>query len=153
MKKLATEAVEDFRIDFEDGYGNRPDSEEDGDALKSALEVAKGLQQKTLPPFLGIRLKPFNEERVDRAIRTLDIFITTLLNECGKENKSALLKAFFSESFVITLPKVQLSNKPKPLRKRFLCLKRKINLKRNPSVRTYDRNPSSYHWKRWNFSY
>src|SRR5437660_226733 len=28
-EKLAREAVEDFRIDFEDGYGNRPDEEED----------------------------------------------------------------------------------------------------------------------------
>src|SRR5690606_6792539 len=30
--KLAREPVEDFRIDFEDGYGNRPDDEEDGHA-------------------------------------------------------------------------------------------------------------------------
>src|SRR5687768_18086886 len=29
-EKLRREAVEDFRIDFEDGYGNRPDAEEDG---------------------------------------------------------------------------------------------------------------------------
>src|SRR3954470_15365866 len=26
-QKLAREAVEDFRIDYEDGYGNRPDAE------------------------------------------------------------------------------------------------------------------------------
>src|SRR5712691_11505438 len=31
-EKLRREPVEDFRIDFEDGYGNRPDEEEDGDA-------------------------------------------------------------------------------------------------------------------------
>ena len=30
--KLEREPVEDFRIDFEDGYGNRPDAEEDGHA-------------------------------------------------------------------------------------------------------------------------
>src|SRR5207245_9552984 len=29
VDKLKREAVEDFRIDFEDGYGNRPDEEED----------------------------------------------------------------------------------------------------------------------------
>src|SRR6476660_4594792 len=29
-EKLGREAVEDFRIDFEDGYGSRPDNEEDG---------------------------------------------------------------------------------------------------------------------------
>src|SRR5712691_11761819 len=30
QEKLKREPVEDFRIDFEDGYGNRPDGEEDG---------------------------------------------------------------------------------------------------------------------------
>src|SRR5438132_10838569 len=32
VEKLRREPVEDFRIDFEDGYGNRPDDEEDGHA-------------------------------------------------------------------------------------------------------------------------
>src|SRR5207302_7770369 len=32
QEKLRRQAVEDFRIDFEDGYGNRPDAEEDGHA-------------------------------------------------------------------------------------------------------------------------
>ena len=32
-EKLQREPVEDFRIDFEDGYGNRPDDEEDGHAV------------------------------------------------------------------------------------------------------------------------
>ena len=31
-EKLQREPVEDFRLDFEDGYGNRPDAEEDGHA-------------------------------------------------------------------------------------------------------------------------
>ncbi|HEX9762881.1 MAG TPA: aldolase, partial [Acidimicrobiia bacterium] len=39
-EKLAREAVEDFRIDFEDGYGHRPDEEEDGHARSTAMEVA-----------------------------------------------------------------------------------------------------------------
>ena len=39
-EKLRREPVEDFRIDFEDGYGNRPDEEEDGHAASAALEVA-----------------------------------------------------------------------------------------------------------------
>lgn len=70
MEKLRREAVEDFRIDFEDGYGNRPDAEEDQDAQKAALEVARGMKAKSLPPFLGIRIKPFNEERVERSLKT-----------------------------------------------------------------------------------
>jgi hypothetical protein len=43
--KLQREAVEDFRIDFEDGYGIRPDAEEDGHAQAAAEECAKGLSQ------------------------------------------------------------------------------------------------------------
>ena len=31
VAKLEREPVEDYRIDFEDGYGNRPDAEEDKD--------------------------------------------------------------------------------------------------------------------------
>jgi hypothetical protein len=56
--KLEREPVEDFRIDFEDGYGNRSDEEEDGHARSAAGEVAKGLSAGTLPPFVGIRIKP-----------------------------------------------------------------------------------------------
>src|SRR5580765_7099980 len=70
--KLEREPVEDFRIDFEDGYGNRPDAEEDGHAESAATEVVKGMQAGTLPPFIGIRIKPFNEELRARSCRTLD---------------------------------------------------------------------------------
>src|SRR4029453_2447238 len=72
-EKLAREAVEDFRIDFEDGYGTRPDAEEDGHAVSAAEEVASGLGDSTLPPFIGIRIKTFSEELHGRSIRTLDL--------------------------------------------------------------------------------
>ena len=39
-----------------------PDAEEDGHAASSAAEVAAGLAAGTLPPFIGIRVKPFNED-------------------------------------------------------------------------------------------
>src|SRR5579872_3474694 len=61
-EKLRREPVEDYRIDFEDGYGNRPDAEEDQHAKLAAEEVAKGFRENTLPPFIGIRLKPFSLE-------------------------------------------------------------------------------------------
>jgi citrate lyase beta subunit len=96
-KKLAREPVEDFRIDFEDGYGNRPDSEEDGHAESAAVEVARGLAAGTLPPYIGIRIKPFTEDLKGRAIRTLDLFLTALLRETGGR---------LPENFVVTLPKV-----------------------------------------------
>src|SRR6266550_8682441 len=43
-EKLRREPVEDFRIDFEDGYGNRPDAEEDGHAESAAVEVVKAME-------------------------------------------------------------------------------------------------------------
>jgi len=96
-EKLHREAIEDFRIDFEDGFGIRPDSEEDAVAEKAAKEVAIGMKNNTLPPFIGIRIKTLNEELKARAIRTLDVFVTTLLSETGNK---------FPENFVVTLPKV-----------------------------------------------
>ena len=97
VQKLRLEAVEDFRIDFEDGYGTRPVAEEDADATRTALEVVTGMKNRTLPPFIGIRVKPFSEECVGRSIRTLDIFISTLL---GKSNHR------LPSGFVVTLPKI-----------------------------------------------
>ena len=97
VEKLRREPVEDFRIDFEDGYGNRPDAEEDGHAESAAAEVAAGLDAGTLPPFIGIRIKPFNEELHARSARTLDIFLTTLVGRAGGR---------LPENFFVTLPKV-----------------------------------------------
>ena len=55
-RKLEREPVEDFRIDFEDGFGARPDAEEDATAITAAREVARGMRDALLPPFLGIRI-------------------------------------------------------------------------------------------------
>jgi citrate lyase beta subunit len=96
-EKLQREPVEDFRIDFEDGYGNRPDDEEDGHAVSAATETAEGSKNGTLPPFIGIRIKPFNEELRARSFRTLEIFVTTLV----ERNDGRL-----PDNFVVTLPKI-----------------------------------------------
>ncbi len=97
LEKLRREPVEDFRIDFEDGYGNRPDAEEDGHAEAAAREVAAGMNAGTLSPFIGIRIKPFNEELRQRSMRTLDIFLSTLVESAG---------GTLPENFFVTLPKV-----------------------------------------------
>jgi hypothetical protein len=99
VEKLRREAVEDFRLDFEDGYGNRPDDEEDGHAATAAGEVARGLAAGTLPPFIGIRIKPLSEDLRARSIRTLDIFMTSLLRGTAEK---------LPAGFVITVPKIQL---------------------------------------------
>ena len=96
-EKLRREPVEDFRIDFEDGYGNRPDVEEDGHAASAAYEVAEGKRRNSLPPFIGVRIKPLNEELRSRSIRTLDIFVSTL---------AELTQGSLPDNFVITLPKI-----------------------------------------------
>jgi hypothetical protein len=95
--KLATEPVEDFRLDFEDGYGPRPDDEEDACAIAAADETARGYREGTLPPFLGLRIKPLFDETVRRAVRTLDLYVTRLL-----EGTDGALP----EGFVVTLPKI-----------------------------------------------
>jgi len=97
QEKLSREPVEDFRIDFEDGYGNRPDSEEDSHAESAAIEVAKGMGAGTLPPFIGIRIKPFNDELRARSVRTLDVFVSTVLAESAGR---------LPDNFVVTLPKI-----------------------------------------------
>jgi len=96
-EKLQREPVEDFRIDFEDGYGNRPDNEEDGHAASAAREVADGHKNRTLPPFIGIRIKPFNEELRARSFRTLEIFVSSLVERNGGQ---------LPDNFVVTLPKI-----------------------------------------------
>ena len=96
-EKLRREPVEDFRIDFEDGFGNRPDEEEDRFAAAAAGELAAGMAAGSLPPFIGLRIKPFNEELRNRSVRTLDIFLTELLGKTGGK---------LPQNFFITLPKV-----------------------------------------------
>jgi len=119
QEKLKREPVEDFRIDFEDGYGNRPDTEEDGHAESAALEVAKGMEAGTLPPFIGIRIKPFNEELRARSMRTLDIFVSTVVDKSrGK----------LPENFVVTLPKITAPEQVTALANVFDLLEKKLGL-------------------------
>jgi citrate lyase beta subunit len=96
-EKLGREPVEDFRIDFEDGYGNRPDEEEDAHAVSTAGEVAAGMEAGTLSPFIGIRIKSLSAELHRRALRTLDLFVTTLVEKAGS----------LPEGLVVTVPKLQ----------------------------------------------
>ncbi len=96
--KLRKETIEDLRIDFEDGYGVRSDLDEDGHAVNAALETAKALSENTLPEFFGIRVKSLSPETSARAIRTLDLYLTTLT-----ESSKGELPA----NFVVTLPKVE----------------------------------------------
>jgi len=117
--KLQHEPVEDFRMDFEDGYGNRPDAEEDGHAASCAREVAAGMAAGTLPPFIGIRVKPFTEELRGRSMRTLDIFLSELVRAAG---------GTLPPNFFITLPKIPVAEHVRALADIFDLLEPKLGL-------------------------
>ncbi|MER7736944.1 aldolase [Streptomyces sp. NPDC096538] len=96
--KLEREPVEDLRVDFEDGYGNRPDAEEDETAARAARLVAEAHARggaATTAPWTGIRMKCMEAAVRDRGIRTLDIFLTGLMRAGG-----------LPDGLVLTLPKV-----------------------------------------------
>lgn len=95
-RKLAAEPIEDLRIDFEDGYGDRGDEAEDADAVRAAERVAAATGgAPSAPPFIGIRFKSFEAATRARGIRTLDLFVTTLVERGG-----------LPDGFALTLPKV-----------------------------------------------
>jgi citrate lyase beta subunit len=117
--KLEREPVEDFRIDYEDGYGNRSDEEEDGDAEAAAQEVAAGYQKGTLPPYIGIRVKPLSAELSQRSLRTLDRFCATLFELADVE---------LTQRFFVTLPKLTARDQPARLADRLDQIERRHSL-------------------------
>ncbi|MEV5987960.1 aldolase/citrate lyase family protein [Streptomyces sp. NPDC052051] len=94
--KLAREPIEDLRVDFEDGYGSRPDAEEDEHAARAARLIAQTRAEGgTTAPYLGIRMKCMEAPVRRRGIRTLDVFLTGLMAAGG-----------LPDGLVLTLPKV-----------------------------------------------
>ncbi|MCO5044998.1 MAG: phosphoenolpyruvate kinase [Kiritimatiellae bacterium] len=122
IEKLKREPVEDFRIDFEDGYGNRPDAEEDYHAEFTAKETARGMREGTLPPFIGIRTKPLSQELKARAIRTLDVYVSALVKETG---------GALPDNFIVTLPKPVLAEQVRAMARLLAALERKLSLPNN----------------------
>src|SRR5262249_54422985 len=85
--KLRREPVEDLRVDFEDGYGVRPDAEEDAAARAAAAALpAEGLL------CCGLRIKSLEPATRRRGVRTLDVFLDAAES--------------LPDGFVVTLPKV-----------------------------------------------
>lgn len=93
--KLSREPIEDLRLDFEDGYGDRGDAAEDADAAAAAIAVAAHVAAGTASPFIGIRFKCFEAATRARGLRTLDIFVSGLIKAQG-----------LPDGLVLTLPKV-----------------------------------------------
>jgi citrate lyase beta subunit len=91
--KLDREPIEDLRIDFEDGYGVRPDEQEDAAAIDAARALAETVKDGSAPPYHGLRIKSLEAPSRRRGLRTLDLFL--------REFAGAV-----TDGFVITLPKV-----------------------------------------------
>ncbi|HEY5145796.1 MAG TPA: phosphoenolpyruvate kinase [Polyangiaceae bacterium] len=106
LEKLRREPIEDYRIDFEDGFGTHPDDEEDRVAVETARLLARSITEGTAPPFTGIRIKSLASETMTRAARTVELFIGALLDE---------RRGVMPDGFVVTLPKVNLPEQPRVL--------------------------------------
>ncbi len=113
MAKLEREPVEDLRIDFEDGYGIRPDEEEDTHAEAAGIALEHGRREGTLPPFIGVRIKPFNGRVARRALRTL-------------ERIGAQLGPEPIPGFALTVPKVVLPIQVEMLRRSAEALEHRL---------------------------
>ena len=94
-EKLEREPIEDLRIDFEDGYGDRGEHVEDAEAVRAAKRVIAAGGAGFAPPFIGIRFKSFEAPTRARGIRTLDLFVTALVEHGG-----------LPDGLALTLPKV-----------------------------------------------
>jgi citrate lyase beta subunit len=93
--KLGAQPVEDLRLDFEDGYGNRPDDVEDEAAVAAGATLARVLATPGGPSYGGIRFKSFEAGTRRRGLRTLDLVVGSLL-QIGP----------LPHGLVVTLPKV-----------------------------------------------
>ena len=89
-RKLSQAAVESLCIDFEDGYGQRSDEEEDAEATRAAGELRRAGEDSSTR--VGIRIKSFAAHTRARAERTLDLFLDALGTP--------------PPGFTVTLPKV-----------------------------------------------
>ncbi|MEP6797640.1 MAG: aldolase, partial [Lapillicoccus sp.] len=96
VSKLATSPIEDLRLDFEDGYGDRGQEREDADSAAAAAAIATAVTAGLAPAFIGIRFKCFEAPTRRRGIRTLDLVIAGLLDRLGE----------LPSGLVLTFPKV-----------------------------------------------
>jgi citrate lyase beta subunit len=90
-RKLGTQPIEDLRVDFEDGYGARPDEEEEATATVTATALTTLAGSPGGPSRAGVRVKGLEAAIRRRGLRTLDLIRTAI----GP-----------AEWFVVTLPKV-----------------------------------------------
>lgn len=102
-RKLTERAIEDFRIDFEDGYGVRDDSDEDADAVRCAHIVANYHNQLAAQDeaiAVGFRVKPLGQGTYKRSLKTLFLILNSYAQ--SRQNRHDQ-----RHQLMITLPKVE----------------------------------------------
>lgn len=117
--KLASAPVEAVCIDFEDGFGPRPDAEEDACAVRAAEQLAR--MPREAGPVVGIRIKALSGLTEDRAARTLELFLTTLA-------RAATDAPALRPGFSVTLPKVSTTREVTALVERLARLESSLGL-------------------------
>jgi citrate lyase beta subunit len=118
-RKLEAEPVEDYRIDFEDGYGIHPDVAEDAQALRCADATVTAMRGGSLSPSFGFRVKPLTREFTARSLRTTDLFIEAVLSGSGGRLPS---------TFVVTLAKVTIVEQVDYFARHLEALERRLEI-------------------------
>ncbi|GAA3631685.1 aldolase/citrate lyase family protein [Kineosporia mesophila] len=93
--KLASQPIEDVRVDFEDGYGLRPSEEEDAAATAAGIALAELARRPEAPLLTGTRIKGLQPSTRWRGLKTLELLVSAAISHGG-----------LPERFVVTLPKV-----------------------------------------------
>lgn len=94
-EKLSRQPVEDLRLDLEDGYGHRPDEQEDRDVRAAADTMQQLADSATGPLRLGVRIKSLEAPTRRRGLRSLCLLVDALARAGGPPR-----------GLVVTLPKV-----------------------------------------------
>jgi citrate lyase beta subunit len=118
--RLQHSPVEDYRIDFEDGFGIRCDAEEDATASSAASEFAAAISSGHMSKLSGIRVKSLSNEWAGRSIRTLEIFLQTIHKKLGGS---------LPDGFVVTFPKIQSSEQVEAIDRILGAIESRLKLK------------------------
>jgi len=95
ITKLGSQPIEDVRVDFEDGYGLRPDAEEDEAATAAGIALAELARRPDAPLLAGTRIKGLQASTRWRGLKTLELLVSSAVSRGGLPSR-----------FVVTLPKV-----------------------------------------------
>lgn len=120
VDQLRRAPVQDLRVDFHEAFGHRPEDEEDATAASAAGEIGKAMRAGTLPPRVGIRTAPLDRTTGARALRTLDLFLSALVDATGG----------VPDGFVVSLPDVTLEDQVTAMVQVLAALEHRLDLRK-----------------------